>query len=116
MTPDPKPICTRGRLDCSPWPPERSPNSGLLKKGNWRGARTRRSERTVTTAGLARSMTSAYEYWGGAELFGAGTLLAVGAGAGAGVGFTCCSFWQPARVETISVNPKKKPVFDAGLK
>jgi hypothetical protein len=51
-------------------------------------------------------------------LFGAGTLLAAGAGAGgaAGLFFACCSFWQPVSVKTIRVNPNKKPVFDAGLK
>src|SRR5215207_4661373 len=113
MTPDPKPICTWGRCGWL-WRPKGSPKG--LKKGNWRGARTRFSERIVTTAGLARSMTSAYEYWGGAELFAAGTLLAAGAAGGGGLFFTCCSFWQLASVKTINVNAKKQPGFDFALK
>src|SRR3954469_8342325 len=62
MTPDPSARCTCGVAgaprDC---PPKRPRRKGSSKKGNCCGARTRRSDVTVTTAGLTRSKTSAYE-------------------------------------------------------
>src|ERR671910_1458775 len=63
MTPEPKPSCTLGALSPAPgkMPPKKSRNRGSLKNGCCCGARARLAARIVTTAGPARSTTSAYD-------------------------------------------------------
>src|SRR6266566_7463586 len=64
ITPDPSARSTadpslRGAFG---WrPPKSMPKKGSLENGNCCGARTRRAERIVTTAGETRSTTSAYD-------------------------------------------------------